>query len=182
VAAVATGALLFIALWLDQRSNRDFYRTGVAPAGTPGQVFEPLPVPTQGSAAESRQMVAPDPGLRPQVVEAPAPPAPPQHPEPPRAERAAPSSTSAPVAIETPAPRYPPEALRRGVSGEVLLRIDVDANGRPHSMDVVRSSGSRELDRAALVAARGWHFRPALRDGRPVAASVQVPIHFDGRR
>jgi periplasmic protein TonB len=181
-AAVATGALLFIALWLDQRSSRDFYRPGVAPPGTPGQVFEPLPVPTQDAATDSRRMVTPDPGMRPQVVEAPRPDAPPPTREPPRAASAAPSQTSAPVAIDTPAPRYPPEALRRGVSGEVLLRIEVDADGRPHAMDIVRSSGSRELDRAALVAARGWRFRPALRDGRPVAATVQVPIQFDGRR
>jgi protein TonB len=86
------------------------------------------------------------------------------------------------VAIATPAPRYPASALRRGESGEVLLRIEVDANGMPYAMDIMRSSGSLELDRAALVAARDWRFRPALRDGQPVSASVNVPITFDSRR
>jgi protein TonB len=81
-----------------------------------------------------------------------------------------------------PAPRYPPESMRRGESGEVLLEINVDPAGRPHSMDIVRSSGSRYLDRAALVAARSWRFRPAMRDGQPVSGTVNVPVRFDGRR
>jgi protein TonB len=64
----------------------------------------------------------------------------------------------------------------------VLIRIDVDSSGRPHSMDIIRASGSRHLDRAALVAARSWRFQPALRDGQPVQGSVNVPISFDARR
>ncbi|MGI8560878.1 MAG: energy transducer TonB [Luteimonas sp.] len=184
VVAVALGALLFLALWLDQRRDRDFYRPGVAPPSASGQAFEPLPAPPVAGAAGTSDMARPDrdlpPAPEPTIAQRPAPPAAPIEPPYPAAQP--PAATTAPVAIATPAPRYPASALRRGESGEVLLRIEVDPAGMPYSMDIVRSSGSRELDRAALVAARSWRFRPALRDGQPVSASVDVPITFDSRR
>jgi protein TonB len=183
--AIALGALLFLALWLDQRSDRDFYRPGAAPPAADGQAFEPLPAPLAAGVAGTSDMVRPDPDLprapAPPVAQRPAPQMDPVEPPYPPAPTPA-AATSAPVAISTPAPRYPASALRRGESGEVLLRIEVDPAGMPYSMDIVRSSGSRELDRAALVAARGWRFRPALRDGQPVSGWVNVPITFDSRR
>lgn len=183
--AIALGALLFLALWLDQRGDRDFYRTGVTPPSASGQTFEPLPAPPAAGDIGPSDRVRPDPDLPrapdPAIAQRPVPQAeriePPSPASPPPA-----AATTAPVPIATPAPPYPASALRRGESGEVLLRIEVDPNGMPYSMDIVRSSGSRELDRAALVAARGWRFRPALRDGQPVSASVNVPITFDSRR
>ena len=91
-------------------------------------------------------------------------------------------SASAPVPIEMPPPRYPSRALRRGETGEVLLRVQVDARGVPSAVDVVSGSGSRDLDRAAASAARRWRFRPAMRDGQPMAGVVNVPITFDSGR
>src|SRR5690606_33673650 len=79
--------------------------------------------------------------------------------------------------IHTPPPRYPPNAQRRGQQGTVLLRVQVDANGRPEDIDVIDGSGFRSLDRAAAEAVRRWHFEPARRDGRPVRGTVEVPVH-----
>jgi len=78
-----------------------------------------------------------------------------------------------------PTPTYPPLALRDGTTGLVLLRIEVDATGRPVTGSIERSSGSRLLDQAALkfVLAR-WHFNPALRAGTPISAVALVPISF----
>jgi protein TonB len=78
-----------------------------------------------------------------------------------------------------PTPTYPPLALRDGTTGLVLLRIEVDATGRPVTGSIEKSSGSRLLDQAALkfVLAR-WHFNPALRAGTPVSAVALVPISF----
>ena len=87
-----------------------------------------------------------------------------------------------PTPIESPGPRYPTRALRRGESGEVLLRIEVDPRGVPARVDVASSSGSRDLDRAAVAAAKRWRFRPAMRDGTPVAGTVNVPIAFQAPR
>ncbi|MGN6111840.1 MAG: energy transducer TonB, partial [Luteimonas sp.] len=79
----------------------------------------------------------------------------------------------------SPAPRYPRAAQRRGLSGTVLLRIHVDADGEPVAIDLVQGSGARELDRAAVEGVRRWRFAPAMRDGQPVGGSVQVPITFN---
>ena len=79
----------------------------------------------------------------------------------------------------SPPPPYPTQALKRRQSGVVMLRVRVDAQGRPLDAQVAQSSGFRLLDTAALkfVVAR-WHFIPATRDGLPIEAVALVPISF----
>lgn len=79
-----------------------------------------------------------------------------------------------------PAPRYPRPSIRNGDEGRVLLRVLVDALGRPQEVVIEKSSGHRELDRAAReqVLAK-WRFHPAQRDGLPVPAWALVPIDFN---
>lgn len=78
-----------------------------------------------------------------------------------------------------PAPPYPLQAQKRRQSGVVMLKIRVDAQGRPMEVLVETSSGSRILDEAAakFVQAR-WHFVPAMQDGQAVEAYALVPINF----
>lgn len=80
---------------------------------------------------------------------------------------------------EAPPPRYPRPAIQRRFEGVVTLRVLVDAEGRPQSVEVEHSSGHRVLDQAAReqVLAR-WRFHPAVRDGRAVAAYALVPVAF----
>jgi protein TonB len=75
-------------------------------------------------------------------------------------------------------PRYPAEEQRRGVQGSVTLRIAIDANGVPTDVGYASRSGNNALDRAALVAARDWRFKPAVRNGQAVASTVNVPVDF----
>ena len=75
-------------------------------------------------------------------------------------------------------PEYPAAAARTQEEGTVLVRVDVDANGVPTNVDVARRSGSRDLDRAAVTAVRQWRFSPAIKDGKKVAAVVEVPVEF----
>jgi protein TonB len=49
---------------------------------------------------------------------------------------------------------YPPEAVERGLEGEVKLRLRLDATGRVIDAAVLSGSGHAVLDQAALVAAR----------------------------
>ena len=90
----------------------------------------------------------------------------------------APGDQPVPLNGQAPPPRYPSEALRRGESGTVLVRVEVDTNGAPAGVALVQRSGSRELDRAAMEAVRNWRFMPAQRDGQAVAASLVIPIEF----
>lgn len=81
----------------------------------------------------------------------------------------------------SPKPPYPIEALRHRESGLVRLRVQVSAEGRPLKVEIARRSGHRELDRAAVGTVRTWRFAPAVRDGKPVAAVVIVPVEFKPR-
>ncbi|MDB6163233.1 MAG: tonb protein [Xanthomonadaceae bacterium] len=84
--------------------------------------------------------------------------------------------------VSAPAPGYPPDAFRNGESGTVVLRVHVGADGNVSSVDLVQSSHSRSLDRAASDAVKRWRFRPAQHDGQPVAGVVQIPIAFNADR
>lgn len=188
-AAIAIGLLLFVLLWIDQRDNNDFYRAdGAAPTANE-QRFEPLPAPlpadtsqqsSSGVAERDDAMRGAQPSEAPPERPMPLPETQtPQAPTTPSATAGAPSDV--PMPISSPAPRYPPEAFRRGESGTVVLRIHVAADGSVQAIDLVESSRSRLLDRAAVEAVRRWRFRPAQRDGQAVEGSVQVPIRFDAQ-
>ena len=75
-------------------------------------------------------------------------------------------------------PRYPPSAARSGIEGTVILIIDVDANGNVTNVSVEKSSRNRDLDRAAMEAARKWRFNPGTSGGNKVAGRVRVPVDF----
>jgi protein TonB len=178
--ACAVGLLLFLLLWWHQRSS-DFYRPGTAPQNAEGQVFEPLPAPLPAGEAGNNASGMGEPDQA--IANAPPPPhpaaaAPLPRPSEPAAAPAIAAAATAPVPISSPPPQYPREALRSGESGTVLLRVRVAPDGSPVDVELVESSHSRILDRAATEAVRRWRFRPALRDGQPVEGVVQVPIAF----
>ena len=63
-------------------------------------------------------------------------------------------------AISTPAPRFPPEALRAGTSGEVQVEFTVGVDGSVTGARVVRADPPRVFDREAVAAVRRWRFEP----------------------
>ncbi len=73
---------------------------------------------------------------------------------------------------------YPKASARNHEQGTVLLRVHVDAEGRPVKIEIVRSSGHDRLDRAARDGVREWRFRPVQRNGIAVPASGLVPVAF----
>jgi protein TonB len=83
-----------------------------------------------------------------------------------------------PIADQSPPPTYPPAALRNGVEGSVVVRVDVDATGYPMNITIIQRSGSRDLDRAASDAVRRWRFQPAQSNGIAVPGSIEVPFDF----
>lgn len=94
---------------------------------------------------------------------------------------AAPADSDATIAYETATPpAYPIQALRAGVQGTVLLKVLVDATGKPVQVLIERSSGSRALDDAArrhVLAA--WRFHPAFQGGHAIAAWAVIPVRFN---
>lgn len=82
-------------------------------------------------------------------------------------------------AVASPAPVYPRKALHAGLSGSVEIEVVVGVDGVPLTARIVRSSGHRALDEAALAAVlSGWRFQPRMRDGEAVEAVARVPIDF----
>lgn len=83
-----------------------------------------------------------------------------------------------PLRRPLPKPPYPLESRRLGEEGDVRISLRVDATGWVQHIDILESSGSPALDAAALAAAASWRFRPATRDGEPVAGTVNTAIRF----
>lgn len=100
----------------------------------------------------------------------------------PAAAEAAPVTPVTGVRLEyasAPPPPYPRRQLAERVEGQVLLRVLVDVDGKALEVTIQRSSGNRDLDRAAQQhILRHWTFRPAMKDGRAVQAIGLVPIDF----
>src|SRR5439155_17101894 len=72
---------------------------------------------------------------------------------------------------------YPPEARAAGLSGTVSLELTVDSTGNVSGVKVVRAAGFG-FDDSAVAAARLFKFRPAMHDGKPVAAIVLFDQKF----
>ena len=109
-----------------------------------------------------------------QQVEQPSPPKPTKHPSSSRSASASPAirphSSSVgvvgestgrllgkPAYIVKPAAAYPTESRALGEEGTVVLRITIDATGRPKNIRVLISSGFPRLDRSAVEGA--WRCR-----------------------
>ncbi len=83
--------------------------------------------------------------------------------------------------VRAPAPVYPRESNRNRERGIVLLRVLVDALGRPAQIQIERSSGYTRLDSAARVAVEKALFRPHEVNGIAQPAQVLIPIEFTRR-
>jgi protein TonB len=62
-------------------------------------------------------------------------------------------------------PDYPARAARNGETGTVSLALLVGSDGRVADTRLQKSSGSRELDRAAIAALSMCKFKPATQGG-----------------
>lgn len=169
----------------------------IAPAPAPATPQKPAASRAQAAATPSRQENRPRSHAAPDTAASPAP-----------AESSSSPHTSAPATssalaapgsqrgttdgsaheappsftadyLANPAPAYPPLSQELGESGQVRLRVAVDASGAPSQVEIAESSGFTRLDRAALSAVKRWRFVPARRGSEAVAGRVIVPIHFN---
>jgi TonB family protein len=86
------------------------------------------------------------------------------------------ASSAAP--IRTPRPSYTVEALRQKITGEVILQVVIDTQGRVEVLRVLQSVP--ELDEEAVrVVENEWRFRPALKNNRPVPTLAELFVAFN---
>ncbi|MCG5077993.1 energy transducer TonB [Paraburkholderia tagetis] len=76
-------------------------------------------------------------------------------------------------------PDYPPQSLRRGQAGTVVVELDTDVAGRVSAARIVTSSGYEHLDEVARAAVLASHCRPYAEDGRALPARADVPVTFN---
>ena len=76
-------------------------------------------------------------------------------------------------------PVYPAEAKAAGKEGSVLLSVRVTEKGRITAVRVLESPGEElGFDKAGFEAIRKYTFKPAMKDGKPVAAWITERIEF----
>ena len=81
---------------------------------------------------------------------------------------------------ERPPAVLPPQLAQAGVTGEVLLQVEVMEDGRVGRTSVTRSSGVKALDDAARQYVAGWRFDPAWQPQgqKPVRVVTAIWIRY----
>jgi protein TonB len=83
-----------------------------------------------------------------------------------------------PKPLDLVSPVYPPSLKQQGTAGNVLVSFTVDTRGRVQEVEV-REATNGEFETAAVAAVRKWRFKPALRDGEPVAVRISQRLNFN---
>jgi len=82
-----------------------------------------------------------------------------------------------PVPTYKPDPAYTEEARKAKIEGTVTLAVTIDAQGDVTNCQVTNGL-DKGLDEQAIKTVRTWKFKPALRDGIPVAVRVTARVNF----
>ena len=99
-------------------------------------------------------------------------------PPPPEETISAPVLTRAPELLVFQPASYPDELLAEGTSGEVVLLIDINAQGDVSDVEVV-SASSPAFAAPAVAAARQFHFSPAEVDNAPSPVRIEYRYVFE---
>jgi TonB family protein len=100
------------------------------------------------------------------------------------AQSAQPKAGSSPVAnrdavpFTQSRPAYPESLHTYRIRGEVRLAYDVDADGYVQNLRAIYATHPDFL-KPALEVAKGWRFRPARKDGKPVVSSREESVFSD---
>jgi protein TonB len=71
-------------------------------------------------------------------------------------------------------PEWPKASLRNEETGTVTLQFLIAEDGRVADSKILKSSGFRELDKAAVVGISKCRFKPGTTDGKPEKAWMQM--------
>ena len=86
-------------------------------------------------------------------------------------------AVSAPVLIHEVEAEFSDEARRAKYQGVVLVSFIVDTQGIPQNPRVERPLGMG-LDEKAVEAIRQYKFKPAMKNGKPVAVKMAIEVNF----
>ena len=84
---------------------------------------------------------------------------------------------TAPKLLYKVEPEYSEEARSAKYAGTVTLKIVVDVDGTAKNIEVVNGIGLG-LDEKAVEAIQRWKFKPAEKDGAPIAMRATIEVNF----
>jgi TonB family protein len=87
------------------------------------------------------------------------------------------SGDTPPRPISFANPEYSEQARRKRIEGVVLVSALVNEEGNPIDLRIEKSLGYG-LDEKAMDCFSQYRFRPAMRDGQPVAQRITIEINF----
>jgi TonB family protein len=73
---------------------------------------------------------------------------------------------------------YPPAAIAARAEGTTTVGFTITESGKVADVRVVTSSGNEDLDNAAVTCADRWIYRPAQKDGKPVAVPWRATVRW----
>lgn len=82
-----------------------------------------------------------------------------------------------PSVIEQTAPDFPAVMVKARIDGKVILGLIVSASGKPEQVQVEQATHPLFAE-AAVAAVKHWRFKPATKNGQPVASNFSVPVEF----
>lgn len=88
-----------------------------------------------------------------------------------------PAATSAPILLRKVAPEYTEAAKAAHIEGTVVVQVVITDKGMAEDIRVLRALDDG-LDRKAVEAVAKWQFRPAMKNGAPVAAKATIEVNF----
>ncbi len=88
-------------------------------------------------------------------------------------------SGSIQIALTTYSPSPAPDlsALPHGVQGDVVVDVTIDPTGKVADLAVLHTLGYG-IESSVIGTLRTWTFRPATRDGNPIASVQELHFHF----
>jgi len=84
---------------------------------------------------------------------------------------------SPPVLISKAEPEYSETARKARRQGTSMLYVEISPEGRATHIHVVRRLGMG-LDQKAVEAVKRWHFKPGMKDGKPVTVEATIEVNF----
>ena len=84
-----------------------------------------------------------------------------------------------PRSLERIVPEYPRIARRRGLEGEVVIRVTISLSGDPLTAEIVSPSDHRVLNDAAIAAVQAARFQPGRVGDQPTEMSLSIRIVFE---
>jgi TonB family protein len=90
------------------------------------------------------------------------------------------SAKDRPILIKKVEPKYPKEALKKGIQGKVVLEAETTKDGDVIHVEV--TDGVPELNDAAVDALKQWKYKPYLINGKKQAVKFTVVVKFKLRK